>query len=531
MRSLIVFASLFWLLPAVAAIDSVTVYPDRAVVTRIVELNLDAGAGQLVEEGLPVSLTSESLRISARGADGLRLGAYRLERQRGSERASERARELEQQLQALRDDRDLITDGLQARELELGLLQSVVAGSGGGDQRLSPSDIEQAMSSVGKGADAVLAERRSLLLQQRELDQNINRLQRELDSLGQNELDTQTLIVELNSERAGKARFEIEYVITGAAWRPVYEWRLDTESQQLELTQFAEVRQRSGEDWSEAILNLSLARPAMGGRLPALYSWWVDVWEEREALHAMEAAQAAPPTTRARPAVTADSAAGTSAAWNTAQLSGSEYNRSWQLPGQVSVASNNQPHRFRLEGHVLDTRLTARTVPARQAGAWLFASAEWNADYALPPGPVTLYQDNVLIGQNQFTGLAPGKALEASFGLDENITVEWDLVEDERAREGVLRKSVVLTRAHRLRIINGHSQPIDLVIHDAMPVSRDERISVTRITGMPAPTTTDVNDMPGVQAWERSLRAGQTLEMKLGYIVKYPEDLERVTGW
>jgi uncharacterized protein (TIGR02231 family) len=195
------------------------------------------------------------------------------------------------------------------------------------------------------------------------------------------------------------------------------------------------------------------------------------------------------------------------------------------------VASDNEPHRFRLDEHRVEVSLSARTVPSYQPTAWLYAEGTWDGELALPPGSVTLYQDGTLVGQTRFPGVAPGSELASSFGVDARITVEYERVRDDRATEGMLRKSNVLTRVHRITVANGHSRPIELTVFDAMPVSRDERIEVSLTDSSTQPDRRDVDDRPGVLAWDRELSAGGDLELTVGYRLSFPEDLPGVQGW
>ncbi len=523
----IIFASSIWVLPAVAAVDAVTVFPDRATVTRILSQTLESGQSELILSDLPVGLMRDSLRISAAGPDGLRLGAYRFEIVRGSERASERARELEQRLQELGDQRSAIDDELAARQLQLALLRSLAEGAGQGDAKLALDAWNSAVQTVGRGAQEVLSAQRQLQLDQRGLDEEIERLRQELADLGQQQRDSLALHLAYATPSAGHAEFSIEYTLSGAGWRPVYEWRLNTESGELAITQFAEVRQRSGEDWSEAELQLSLARPAAGGRLPEPSPWWVDVVTPQPK-HAAERARYS--VAEADAVMASPSAAG-QADWQSAELSGSEYTQAYRVPGRASVAANNQPHRFQLDNYVIDVELTARSVPRQQPAAWLYAAGTWQGDLALPPGSATLYQDNTLVGQVQFPGAAPGTELASSFGVDDRISVDYELQRDDRATEGLLRKSTILTRLHRVSVSNGHTQPIELTILDSMPVSRDARIEVALSSAATAPDRRDVDDRPGVLAWDRKLSAGQELELNIGYQLSFPEDLPGVIGW
>lgn len=529
LRLLSMLVSLSWLLPAAASVESVTVFPDRATVTRVFEVDIEAGSGELTRPDLPIGLSRDSLRISATGPEGLRLGAYQLETVRGSERVSERARELERRLQELRDQTRAIDDDLEARELQLGLLRSLAGGAGQGDGKLALDGWSQAVQTVGSGAEEVLSARRRLQLERRDLDREIQRLEQEMADLGQQQRDTLALNLAYESASSGSARFTIEYTVGGANWRPVYEWRLDTGTGKLAIVQFAEVRQRTGEDWSGAELHLSLSRPSAGGRLPEVSSWWVDVIQPEPEPKAERARQLMSEADVAM--APAPPPAGAQADWVSAELVGNEYTQAYRVPGRASVAADNQPHRFRLDEHSVDVRLSARTVPRYQPTAWLFAEGDWNGELALPPGSVTLYQDDTLVGQTRFAGVAPGGELASSFGVDDRITVEYELLRDDRSSEGMLRKSNVLSRVHGISVSNGHSRAIDLTVFDAMPVSRDERIEVSLTDASTRPDRRDVDDKPGVLAWDREVPAGGELKLTVGYRLRFPEDLPGVQGW
>lgn len=529
LRSLSLLVAVCWLIPATAAIESVTVFPDRATVTRVIEVDIDAGSGELARLDLPIKLSRDSLRISAKGPEGLRLGAYQLETLRGSERVSERARALEARLQASRDRRNAIDDDLRVREMQLSLLQSLTSGAGQGDAKLALNGWSEALEIVGSGAEDVLSARRQLQRDRRELEEEIQRLEQELADLGQQQKNTLALNLAYDSPSAGTAEFTIEYTIGGAFWRPVYEWRLDTGSEQLQMVQFGEVRQRTGEDWSDAALSLSLSRPAAGGRLPELTPWWVDVQSPGKN-GSLDRARATGIGMQ-RSAMEVVATAKADAQWDAADLVGNEYTQSYRVPGAASVAADNQPHRFRLDEHSVDVALSARTVPRHQPTAWLYATGTWKGDLALPPGSVTLYQDRTLVGQTRFEGVAPGGELASSFGVDDRISVEHELVRDDRATEGMLSKSTVFTRIHRITVSNGHSRSINLIVFDTMPVARDERIEVSLTDGTTAPDRRDVDDRPGVLAWDRQVPSGRDLALTVGYRLSFPEDLPGVQGW
>lgn len=511
-------------LPALAAIDSVVVFPDRATVTRVVAEDVSAGSGRFVLSDLPVGLDRNSVRISASGPEGFRLGAFEFAAIRGSERVDARARELEARIQARKDERAALDDALEAREMQISLLRSLASGAGQGDDKLALDGWDDALRVIGEGAEEVLEHQRQTRIDQRELDREIERLERELADLGQQQRDTLELALDYASPGAGAAEFVVEYTVSGAAWRPVYEWRLDTESGRLNIVQSAEIRQRTGEDWSEVNLSLSLSRPSAGGRLPELQPWWVDVRqpqpERRERVQAdsaMEEMQLSKP--------------GAPAEWSGAELAGTEYTQRYDVSGRASVAGDNQANRFRLDEHELEASLSARAVPRRNPTAWLYATADYDGETALPPGQVTLYQDDALMGSVHFEGIAPGGELASSFGVDDRIEVEYDLIDEERSDRGMIRKSVQHVRNYRIEVTNGHSRPIDITVLDQMPVSRDERIEVELTDSTTEPDERDVDDKAGVLAWNRRLAAGGSETIRVGYQLTWPEDLPGVEGW
>ena len=528
LASLILLANLFFMLsPSTgqAEIESVVVFPDRASITRFVETRVDPGAGVLQIDNLPATLLRNSLRISATGPDGLMLGSFEFSTRRGVDQVNPRARELSERIQALKDQQAEIDASLRARQLQLTLLESFASGSNS-EEPLSPQDWAEALRWIGDGADGVLNRQRELGLEKRELSEQIQRLERELADLGNQQRDTSVLDLNYTAQTGGNAAFIIEYVVPQAYWRPVYEWRLDTQSARLEMVQSAIVQQNTGEDWSNVELSVSLARPSAGGQLPELRPWWIGV--------------APPPAASPRATLTEEAmldrvrmtgAKMQEAEIAQADLAGTEFTQSYRIGGRSSVRSDNQQQRFGLASHSMDVRLTARSVPTRQTQAWLFVEGTFNGEAALPPGALTLYQDNTLVGQNYFAGIRPGAELATSFGVDDRIEIEYELQEQTQDSEGVIRRFTQQTREYQIKVHNRHNRSIELTLLDQMPVSTDERIEVELTRNTTPPDQRDVNDQPGILAWNIDLDAGQQREVIIGYTVRYPEDIEYLSGW
>lgn len=81
----------------------------------------------------------------------------------------------------------------------------------------------------------------------------------------------------LSVAKVGKLTLELTYIVTSASWKPSYDIRMDSISDEksdntnnsiLSTTYFGVVKQNTGEDWNGVSLSLSTASPAAGGTPP-----------------------------------------------------------------------------------------------------------------------------------------------------------------------------------------------------------------------------------------------------------------------
>jgi hypothetical protein len=68
----------------------------------------------------------------------------------------------------------------------------------------------------------------------------------------------------------------LSYVVSNATWSPSYDFRIDTLHNVMDLTYFAEVIQKTGEDWKDCNVCLSTSNPAIGSSPPPLPTRTID---------------------------------------------------------------------------------------------------------------------------------------------------------------------------------------------------------------------------------------------------------------
>lgn len=509
-------------LPATAAsagrVELVTVYPDRAVVVRAVELPVAAGADRLLITGLPARIDRDSLRVTTRGVNDLQLGAIEFRSVRGAERVHPEARTLEARIRDERTRQQSAADRVEAATLQYAFLRSMAEQPG--KEGLRADAWPQALRSLGSSAREVLESQREAERERDEIGVIITTLERQLADLGSAQRDHTELSIDYQSQQSGTVQLRVEYSVGTVRWQPIYDWRLDTDRNRLSIIQRAAVQQDSGEDWSDTELHFALGRPQLGGRLPGLSPWYVGVAEPKLE-HAMDMAVAAPQMQREERMAGAPSA----------ELAGTAFATSYRISGPATLPGDNSRRLFELDRHDLEARISARTVPKRSPAAWLFASAEYQGSAPLPPGQVNLFQDGAMVGRTAFAGLAPGAKLEASFGVDDRIEVRYSLQHDRRGSEGLLRRQQRQERAFLIEVSNRHTRAMPILVIDQIPNSRDERIRIELTSDSDAPTVRHLDDQPGILGWQHDYAPGQQRRIRFGYQATYPAEIEHLSGW
>ena len=504
-------------LASAGSVEKVTIYPDRAVVIRTIELPVESGRDQLLISGLPARLDRDSLRLEARGMPDLALGAIEFRSVRGAERVIPEARALEARIGEQRARQQAVADRVEAASLQYVFLKSMAEQAP--EEGLSAQDWPQALRSLGSSAREVLEAQREAERARDDIGVIITTLERQLADLGSAQRDQTEISIDYQSPSSGSVQLRVEYSVGAVRWQPIYEWRLDTERNRLAIIQRAAVQQDSGEDWSDTELHFALGRPQQGGRLPQLNPWYVGAAQPKLERN-MELAMAPAQMQRA-----ADAAA------VPAELAGTAFATTYRISGPASLPGDNSRRLFELARHDLDANISARSVPKRSAMAWLFASAAYDGAAPLPAGQVSLYQDGAMVGRRSFAGLAPGVELEASFGVDDRIEVSYSLQYDRRGSEGLLRRQKREERAYLIEVTNRHTRTMPILVIDQIPNSLDERIDIELTADSDAPTIRDLDDQPGILGWQHDYAPGEKRRIRFGYQALYPAEIEHLSGW
>jgi uncharacterized protein (TIGR02231 family) len=282
-------------------IVEVTVYNDRARVTRRGSVSLEIGATRLSIANLPLTLNPESARAAARGVAQARLLGLEIERAYTIETPSEQIHQLEEQIESLQDEISAVDANRTCPPVPANLAAissrtntyalALAAGEMALTDQLALFDSLRArMGELDEEIQGRLILKRQM---QRRLEKLVNELKR---WQGVPRRESYTAQVEVEVLSPGDLTVELTYMVSGVGWQPIYDFRLVEAGDarpMLEVDYLAQVTQRSGEAWQDIALALSTARPALAGSLPELDPWFVGPLPP-PIIHATVAPSAAP---------------------------------------------------------------------------------------------------------------------------------------------------------------------------------------------------------------------------------------------
>ena len=527
-------------------ITNVTVYTDRARVTRSGKVSVEAGRHRLEIPKLPLTLSPESVRVSGQGTARARLGSVDLRHAFYTQTPSTAAAELERRIEELGDQESTLSDEVSVLETSLNFLNGLAEQGENYSRGLAYGKF-----SVNESANLLefIAERtaftqerlRAIAIEKRDLERQKTKLEQELGQIrNARPRERYTAAIDIEALTAGDLEIELVYIVSKAAWTPLYDLRLSESSAEqepsVEISYLAQVTQRSGEDWSNVQLTLSTARPALSATLPELDPWYVQVYQPLPP--PMPAA--APRAKRSmkkqggmlRTAMADFAGAEPEAEPEPVQMEVVQAKISqeggavtFNVPQPADVPSDGSPHKSAIATISLRPELDYLTAPKLVEAAYRRATISNDSEFILLPGSASIFYGNEFIGATKLKHVAPNESFKIFLGVDDRIKVERKLI-SRQVDKRLLGDKRRLRYAYQIKIKNLRDQVARIIIQDQLPVSGHESVKIQKGEIQPPP---DKQTDLGILEWDQSLEAGQELELTFEFSVEHPRDLT-ITG-
>ncbi|BCM91657.1 hypothetical protein IAD21_03532 [Abditibacteriota bacterium] len=535
--------------PIETSIESVTVYTDRALITRRGEVQLTGGASEVLVAGLPLDLEVESLRASGRGEVGVRIIGVEARERPLTEANNATARDVQRELETAQDAGNALGQSDYALQNRLDTLQKLArdAAKRFADSlakgQASLEQLTQLLDYVAAQTAQINRERAAVELQKRDNAALQLALSERLKQLRVGARAVERIVVVLvEASGQGNWQLELSYIVGGAWWTPLYDARVATtpEKERFQLTLSALVSHHSSDDWNDVALTLSTARPGLGTLPPKLDPVWVDVPRspappisfgrakaKRLAvnlddetffdsgvggmLEDLRPVQSAPASAPAPQPIEAEQVE--------ASVESEGATVEFVLPHRLSIPGDGQTHRVAIATREFPAKFDFFAVPKRVEVAYLRTTATNTSVLSLLQGEVSIFRDGVFVGKATLKSTAPNGEFKLFLGPDEQVRAKREMTLRE-ADKNFIGSQKRVHFAYSIEVQNLKARSVKLSVQDQIPVSRSENIKVKLRGSAPEVQAGEL----GLLNWELQLAPNEKRTIRFDFGVEAPRE-------
>ena len=522
-------------------ICDVTVYPDKALVTRRGVVQLMGEEQELIIAQLPATLVSGSVRVRSVSAGGVQLAGVRTERLSTTEGVEQKIAQLTQEIAQIEEQKRQGQDVLALLNLQSNFVKTL---SNQYLERLTkfPDVGAMSLTSIREFIDFVgqqYGDFSSAIAQkekeQKQQDSKLQSLRQQLQQLSNSQpQETYSIIIILEPKSTCALEIEVSYIVHKATWIPLYDVRFNPTSETLNMGYLAQIKQNTGEDWLGVNLTLSTVKPELGTQPPKLAPWYIDIQPNPGGFRTPSLSESVNLPSRAvaatmpfagttpspeimsnagydyacaQTATSDDSNPGTSVTYKVSRIS---YIPSDGIPHKITIFSEDYP--CCAEYIVLPRLSSLAYLQTRMTNPL--------TGVTLLPGNVNLFIDNTFVGTSQLETIVPGQDFKLNLGVDEGIKIQRNLVE-RQVEQNPMSNLQRTTYAYQIMITNLRECDIKLKLTEQLPLSRHEQVKVRLTLSHPEVDTSDM----GLIIWSLTLPPLSKQELYYQFAIDHPSEL------
>jgi uncharacterized protein (TIGR02231 family) len=520
-------------------VSAVTVFADRAQVTRSAAIDLPKEAARVVIAKLPGWIDADSVRVALDPPGAGRILDVAVSTAYLAEASEAAVRKALQGVQETTDDVAAIADEERTLNEEIARLDGlrtfavdrVPREMTGGEVKLKTFTDTLAYVSEAVRKDRMVL--RQLAKKRRDLEPVLSARQRELAEV-QTRAQLQQSAVTVELSGSGRAQLKVTYLTPGAAWESVGELRVAKGAASVAVQQFASVVQTTGEDWTGATLTFSTQRPDDVLGVPEAHGLMLDKngaglgdvighhgesFTRAQSLYTEQNAAVARNARHWGDSLARQTDVQNRAVESFAQLSRRGTTGHFTALADRTVRSDGKPVRVPISNGEFAATTKIVAVPEVSLNAVRVADLHNEGKAPILPGRAALFTEGAFVGASQLAFTAPGEAFSVFLGVDDRLKMERTL--DKKT--SVLRRSGKRTEmalAFVLTAENLGNEPIVVEMAERIPVAQTNEIEIDDVE-LPRKAKPDAH---GVAHWTETIAPHAKVTWRVSYTLEYPSD-------
>jgi uncharacterized protein (TIGR02231 family) len=504
-----------------AEINHVTVFPDRAQVSREARITAMPGKTVCKLTGLSPYIDMQSIQVKGYGNFTILSVNHQNNYLQNLEDTPEikKIREQIQTLKSKKEDEKAAISVLKEKADFLRANQTIMVK----ETSLSLEKFKSLMDLYTSNIDQVTT---STLKKERlisDYDKQVTALQKQLsDRLGKQQLPSGEITVTLQSEKQASGKLEINYVVSKAGWYPSYDLRVQDIKNPVSIIYKANVYQSTGVPWENVKLSFSNATPWSSGNIPELNPWFLDFYyppvpvlqgkpsgvmrSKVSGVREMQAEEAvAMPALESLPVLVNKNVGETTI--------------SFDVSVPYSIPSDGKIQTVEIQRINATAQYSYFTVPKLSKQAYLTANISDWSKLSLQSGEATLYFENSYVGKSTLNVNQLKDTLTISLGSDNSILVKREKRKDFTSTR-IIGSNKTVTISYLISVRNNKDSRIGITVADQIPVSSNSSISIDPVELSGG----KLNSQTGEIRWKLDIGPGETKQIILTWSSKYPKD-------
>ncbi|WP_282037164.1 mucoidy inhibitor MuiA family protein [Saccharicrinis aurantiacus] len=197
----------------------------------------------------------------------------------------------------------------------------------------------------------------------------------------------------------------------------------------------------------------------------------------------------------------------------------SETTINYTIDSPQNISSNNEATTIAYKESAVDALFEYQTSPKLIESVYLVAKIpEWYKANFLSGG-ANVYLEDAYVGKSYLNTKQFTDTLDISFGIDNNINIKREKL-IEFYEQKLIGSNKKETFASKITVRNNKPYPIETIVNDQIPVSKDKSIVIETLNISNA----SIEQETGILQWTIKLEPNESKELIIKYSIKYPKD-------
>jgi len=499
-------------------ITDVTVFLSRAQITRDAEMNIADGKSIIVFNNLPARLDEKSIQVKGIGNFTI-LGVSSRINYLNKGTISSKLKELNDSLKYYEQEISIQNNKKNVLLKEENMLLE--------NQKIGSDNHNLIVSELKEMADFFrlrLTEISSLVLKQDNKLKSLNEIKAMIEKQINQQIeiqnrDTKEIVIALSAKAKTKGHLTLNYVVSEAGWKPIYDFRALSSSNRVVLNYKAQVFQMTGEEWNDVHIKLSTANPSLGATYPELPPQYVDFFTPALSRLSTRMMMSDEPSKMSEytPEVKMP-------AQNVSDFTSVDQSRvdiAFDISLPYSVLSSKQTTLVDIQQYEMTVAFNYIAVPKLDTDAYLVAQVTGWENFNLLSGEANIFFDGTFVSKTFIDPKSVKDTFMISLVKDKRIIVKREKKVEYTSRK-IIGTNIVESIVYEISVRNTKTEPIMIQVIDQIPVSKDNRIEIENVDFGEASEDRDSGEL----RWNWKLSPNETKSATFKFGVKYPKGKE-----